>query len=149
VSAFSEKGDELSSEIFYRIHFQLTRVHTIADDAFPFCESVARRHEQIIIAAMVKGEESTGWFVKPGVPVPNESASAMKIVQTEIVASIIKQNESYLGKVNYIHVKQELADVILFPLRDLMVFCIVLQRPYDLDEVTSMVSESLKAYSFV
>ncbi|HEX2615794.1 MAG TPA: hypothetical protein VHL10_09900 [Nitrososphaera sp.] len=124
-------------------------MHTVSDDAFPFCESVARRHEQIIIAAMIEERESTGWFVKPGVPVPNESASAMKIIQTEIVASIVKQNESYLGKVSYIHVKQELADVILFPLRDTAVFCIVLQRPYDLDEVTSMVSESLKAYSFV
>lgn len=122
---------------------------TIEDDAFPFCESVARRHEQIIIAAMVKEGESIGWFVKPGVPVPNESASAMKVVQTEIVTSIIKQNESYLGKVSYIHVKQELADVILFPLLDRTVFCIVLQRPYDLDVITCMVSESLKAHSFV
>lgn len=122
---------------------------TIEDDAFPFCESVARRHEQIIIAAMVREGESIGWFVKPGVPVPNESASAIKVVQTEIVTSIIKQNESYLGKISYIHVKQELADVILFPLLDRTVFCIVLQRPYDLDVITCMVSESLKAHSFV
>jgi len=98
---------------------------------------------------MVKEGESIGWFVKPGVPVPNESASALKVVQTEIVTSIIKQNESYLGKVSYIHVRQELADVILFPLRDRVVFCIVLQRPYDLDVITYTVSESLKAHSFV
>ena len=72
----------------------------------------------------------------------------MKIIQTEIAASMVKK-ESYLGKVDFIHLKQELADVILLPLRDTAVFCIVLQRPYDLDEVTSMVSESPKAYSFV
>lgn len=78
---------------------------------------------------MVKEGESIGWFVKPGVSMSNESASAIKVVQTEIVTSIIKQNESCLGKVSYIHVRRELADVILFPLRDRTVFCIVLQRP--------------------
>jgi hypothetical protein len=31
-------------------------VHTISDDAFPFCESFARRHEHII-GAMIKERE--------------------------------------------------------------------------------------------
>ena len=49
----------------------------------------------------------------------------MKIIQTEIAASMVKK-ESYLGKVDFIHLKQELADVILLPLGDTAVFCIVL-----------------------
>lgn len=120
-------------------------MHSVVDDAFPICKKIAECDKQILITSMLKKNESTGWYVRPKTPVPNESASNIKIFQTELVTSIIKENESYLGKVSYIHVRQDLADVILFPRPAQVVFCVVVQRPYDLERLTAMVSDMLDA----
>ena len=120
-------------------------VRSAVDDAFPICKEIAECDNQIIITSMLKKNESTGWYVKPKTTVPNEAASNTKIFQAELVTSIIKENESYLGKVSYIHVRQELADVILFPRPAQVVMCVVVQRPYNLEHLTAKVSDLLDA----
>jgi hypothetical protein len=115
-------------------------------EATLFCEAVAKDNKQILITTMIKSSKAEGWYVKPGTPVPNDSAAATKRIQTEIIASIAKENEDYLGKVNFILVRQELADVILFPRSPKIVFCIVVQRPYDLDRLTESVLIKLDAF---
>ncbi len=114
-----------------------------ARDAFAFCESIVNHDNKILIASLLKNRDPLGWFVRPGTPIPDQNASIIKAVQAQLVASVVKENESYLGKVQYILVRQELADVALFPRADRMVLCIVVARPYDLDKLVAKVLDSL------
>lgn len=122
--------------------YRMTSSGTIAN-AFSFCESIVNYDRNILIASLLQQGDSIGWFVRQGTPIPNEDATALKVSQARLVTSIIKQNESYLGKVNYIHVSQEMADVILFPRNFGIVLCLVLSRPYNLEDVVTKVSHSL------
>jgi len=112
-------------------------------DAFAFCESIVNYDKNILIASLLQNSDSIGWFVRPGIPLPNEDATAVKVIQTQLVTSVIKENESYLGKVRYILVHQDLADVILFPRNNRTVLCLVVAKPYKVDELVAKVSDSL------
>lgn len=114
-----------------------------AAKAFSFCESIVKGSKNIVIASLLQNNESIGWFVRPGTPIPDEDATSVKITQTTVVTSIIRQNESYLGKVRFILVQQEMADVILFPCESNMVLCTVVIRPYDLQQLVAKISDSL------
>ena len=120
----------------------MTGSGTVAN-AFSLCKSVVESDDSILIAALLDNNESIGWFVRPGTPIPNEDATGIKVTQTTIVTSIIKQNENYLGKVGYVLVHQELADVILFPKSGKIVLCVVIIRPYELESIVSKVSSAL------
>jgi hypothetical protein len=110
-----------------------------------FCKTVAQYDDQIVITAMLKDSEPVGSYVKAGTPLPNLSMKTIKIIQASLIASIVRENESYLGKVNHIKIDQELADVILFPhAPNSSVFCVVVQRPYNFDRLAAKVLQSLK-----
>jgi len=94
---------------------------------------------------MINGSETTGRYVKPGIQVPDDSMAINKRTQTEIVSSIVKENEDYLGKVSFVLVRQQIADIILFPRSSKSHFCVVAQRPYDLDKTSGTVLEALQA----
>lgn len=125
----------------------------VQEDAISlFCKTVAQYDDQIVITAMLKDSESIGSYVKAGTPLPNLSMKTIKIIQASLIASIVRENESYLGKVNYIRIDQELADVILFPRApNNSIFCVVVQRPYNFDQLAAKILQSLKdsiVYSF-
>jgi hypothetical protein len=106
---------------------------------------VAENNKQILITSMINGSETTGRYVKPGIQVPDDSMAINKRTQTEIVSSIIKENEDYLGKVSFVLLRQQIADIILFPRSNKSLFCVVAQRPYDLDKTSTTVLEALQA----
>jgi hypothetical protein len=112
---------------------------------FSFCESVAQTDEHILITSLINGLKNIAHYVKPGTQVPNDSVAANKRIQAAIVASTVKENESYLGKVSFVLVRQEMADVILFPRSPEGIFCVVARRPYDLDKMTTSILEALQA----
>ncbi len=96
-----------------------------APDAFAFCESIVNHDSKILIASLLKNRDPLGWFVRPGTPIPDQTTSIIKAVQAQLVASVVKENESYLGKMQYILVRQELADIghILVPLLSTAISC--------------------------
>jgi hypothetical protein len=66
-------------------------------------------------------------------------------VQAQLVTSIVRNNEDYLGKVGFAIVRHEMADVFLFPVHGKKgrVFCMVVARPYDLDSLVAKVTRFL------
>ncbi len=112
---------------------------------FQFCKSIVDINEKIIITALLKDGESVGWYVKPGTLVPSEKSSELKALQTFIVTHMIKQNEDYLGSLQYVHVRQKEADVFLFPESNERILCVVATAPYDEEKLVAAISESLNA----
>jgi hypothetical protein len=74
-------------------------------------------------------------------------------IQTQLVVSLVKNNEDYLGKVSksFVMVRQEMADVLLFSMpgksKKNRVFCMVVSRPYDMDRLVDKVCRFLAAGS--
>jgi hypothetical protein len=111
---------------------------------FQFCKTVADISEKITITSLLKDGKSVGWYVKPGTPVPNEKSSELKALQTFIITHVIKQNESYLGSLQYVHVRQKAADVFLFPESHERILCVVILPPFDEEKLVAAVTESIE-----
>ena len=62
------------------------------------------------------------------------------------MTSIVRNNEDYFGKVVFTMVRQELADIFPFPFpnRKTRVSCVVVARPYHMDELVAKVSNFLE-----
>ena len=110
--------------------------------ASSFCQSIVNLDSSILVATVIHKGKSLGTFARQGTPQPNKDAAEVKLIQTELAAAIIRENENYLGRVKYIHVCQEMADMIVFP-KDKFLLFIIAARPYDLEGIVSRVSGSL------
>lgn len=108
------------------------------------CEKIVKLDPQIVIAALIdeKGR-SVDWYVKEGVPVPDDTRSARMSQQTLIVMSIIKTGVDYLGNLEYIHLKMSKMDVIHFPAFNGGIMAVVLNRPYDEKAVAAKILDAL------
>lgn len=113
--------------------------------ASKICESIAGEDGKILIAALLEDSSMISWYVRPKTPVPNEERQAIMAIQAQLVTSIVKNNEDYLGKVGFAMVRQEMADVFLFPVhsKKRRVFCMVVARPYDLEGLVAKVARFL------
>lgn len=109
------------------------------------CERIVRLDPQILIAALIdeKGQ-SKDWYVKQGVPVPDDTRSEKMAQQTLIMMSIVRTAKDYLGEVEYIHTRMSKMDVIHFSAYGKGVMAVVLNRPYDEKAVTTKILDILR-----
>ena len=109
------------------------------------CEKIVQLDPRILIAALIdeKGK-ALEWHVGKGVPVPDDARSEKMAQQTVMVMSIIKTGTDYLGELQYVHMKMDKMDVIHFPAFKSGVMAVVLNRPYDENAVTTMITNSLR-----
>jgi hypothetical protein len=109
------------------------------------CESIAGIDEKIVITALLEDSSIVSWYARPKTPVPNGKRQAAMAIQAQLVTSIVRNNEDYLGKVDFAMVRQEMADAFLFPIhgKKRRIFCMVVARPYDLDGLVAKVDRFL------
>jgi hypothetical protein len=102
-------------------------------------------NEKVLITALLEDSAVLSWYVKPKTPVPNEERQEAMAIQAQLVTSIVSNNEDYLGRVDFVMVRQEMADVFLFPVhgKKRRVFCAVVARPYDMDDLVASVTRFL------
>lgn len=118
------------------------------DAVSSFCKAVAYCDDQIAITTMIDESEAIGSYAKAGTLIPNLSMKTIKIIQVSLLTSIAKENENYLGRVNYMRINQELAEIILFPYSSKGVFCTVVNRPYDFEQLVAKISQALLSFNF-
>ena len=113
--------------------------------ASKICESIAAIDGNVLITALLEDSSTLSWYVKPRTPLPNEERQAAMAIQAQLVTSIVRNNEDYLGKVSFTMVRQELADIFLFPVsgKKRRVFCVVVARPYDIDSLVVKITSFL------
>ena len=109
---------------------------------------MAEQHEDILIVAVLQNDKAPDWYVKPGIPVPTESRYANMIIQTQLIISIIKNNQDYLGKLEHVFVSQGMVDVALFPLKENEVVCVVMKKQAMNSPVMRNVSEFLRSLGY-
>ena len=78
-------------------------------------------------------------------PELDENRQMVMSIETNIIMTIIKKNQDYLGTVRFVMVRQEMGDVFLFPVRGRpkRTFCVIVKRPYSLDKITRNVENLL------
>lgn len=80
------------------------------------CESLVKSNEAIMIAALLEGEQVMDWYVREGVPVPKEETWKQMIIRVQILLSMLKSTEGYLGDFNHVRIQHDLGVVYIFPL---------------------------------
>ncbi len=89
------------------------------------CETIVRSRASIVIAALLGGEKAVDWYVRKGVPVPNEETWKVMITKVQILVSMLKNSTSYLGDFNHVRVQHDMGVVYLFPIGTRKVLCVV------------------------
>lgn len=101
------------------------------DNEHFLCDSIAAVNPEVIIAAFLQGSEPTAFYVKKGTPTPDDETSRLMTLRTQLIMSMIKESEEYLGEARYVKISQEQADVYLFQAGHMRTFVAVVSRPYD------------------
>lgn len=107
---------------------------------------VKSNDDMLIAAALLEGEKPIDWYVREGIPVPNEPTWRQMITKVQILMSMLKNTKGYLGNFEHVSVKHELGIVYLFPTGMQKVLCIVAKPETD-NALTSFVKQFLKMHS--
>ena len=99
--------------------------------ASKICESIAWVDNKIVITALLEDSSAVSWYVRPKTLPPNEERQETMAIQAQLITSIVRNNENYLGSVGFTMIRQEMAEVFLFPVhgKRRRVFCVVVARP--------------------
>jgi hypothetical protein len=99
-----------------------------------------------MIVAWLKEDVAKDFFVKEGVPIPNEQAQKILALRTQLVTQIIKESDSYLGDLGYIKVCQENADVFLFYIAPLETLVVVIKSDtYNEKSIVNAIQDKISA----
>jgi hypothetical protein len=119
----------------------------LPSNPLPICQQIVELSDNILIATLLSKNKMIDHYVRKKTPVPKQDRKPRMILQIHMLASIVKANEDYLGKVSYIHIKQEQADVLVFPLAKYIEFCVIVKRPFDIYELTAKISKALQEFN--
>lgn len=112
------------------------------------CKSIANIDRNILITTLLQENESVAFYVRPDTPVPDDADIPNMIARSQIMAGIPEADRGYLGKVRYVKVSKEDADVFLFSIQPRRAFVVVILRPYDenqiVDDILHKVVDKLK-----
>ena len=112
------------------------------------CKSIANIDKNILITTLLQENESVAFYVRPEVPVPDDADIPSMIVRSQIMAAIPDADKAYLGKVRYVKVSKDDADIFLFPIQSRRAFVAVIMRSYDeskiVDDILHKVVDKLK-----
>ncbi len=111
------------------------------------CRAIVESHKDILIAALLDKEEAVDFYVRPGMPVPDDFRTENMIIQTQLVVSIVKQNQDYLGDLSFIHIRMGKADVLHVPVRLSRVLVAVIKPQKVTSKVVAAVLEGIKKLS--
>ncbi len=110
------------------------------------CESLVKSNDAIIIAALLEGEKPVDWYVREGMPVPKEESWREMIIKVQILTSMLKSSEEYLGGFDHARVHNKLGIVHLFPAGTQKVLCVV-TKPENDDGLTRIIRRHLAEMS--
>lgn len=100
--------------------------------------------DDILIACIIDDGHAIDYFVRSGVPVPDEWRSSNLSVQTALIMSMVMQSQDYLGRLKFIHFHMERVDVLHFALSEKKILVVVIQ-PQTLDgRLVSMIHDHVK-----
>lgn len=108
------------------------------------CESVANDHPGVLITSFLQEDETVAFHVKKGIPVPDQKVVPGMIFRTQLIMSMIKDSEAYLGELRYVKVSQSDADVLLFSMGAMRVFIVVAARPYNEEKLANSIMRRLQ-----
>jgi hypothetical protein len=80
------------------------------------CEVLANLHEDILMVAVMDGENASDVYLKQGVPFPHEQAWKQMILKMQIMISLARNTKSFLGTFDHLHLRHEFGDVLAFQL---------------------------------
>lgn len=109
------------------------------------CEDVIHGEEAILATAILEADSALSWAVKPEMPELDEHHQRVMSIEVNIIMTLVKKNQDYLGAMDFVMVRQKMADVFLFPVpgRPKRTFCMVVKRPYDQERLVKKVQELL------
>jgi hypothetical protein len=110
------------------------------------CKLLAESDDSIIITTLLDDNVAKDWFVKQGTLVPDQKSSQIMATQASLLCSLVNTNHDYLGKLYHIIVRQELADVMLFPITKKQVLIVLVRRPYNSDKMIELLNKFIKRY---
>lgn len=106
------------------------------------CEVVANLHEDILMVAVMDGENASDVYLKQGVPFPHEQAWKQMILKMQIMTSLAKNTKGFLGSFDHLLLHHEFGDVLAFPIGAERVLFIV-ARPTTDSELAGLVRQNL------
>lgn len=80
------------------------------------CEVLGNLHEDILMVAVMDGENASDVYLKQGVPFPHEQAWKQVILKMQIMTSLARNTKSFLGAFDHLHLRHEFGDILVFPL---------------------------------
>lgn len=80
------------------------------------CEALANLHEDILMVAVMDGENASDVYLKQGVPFPQEQAWKQMILKMQIMTSLARNTKSFLGAFDHLHLRHEFGDIFVFPI---------------------------------
>lgn len=109
-----------------------------------FCKSIADIDHNILITTLLQENESIAFYVKPGVPVPDEADIPLMIVRSQVMAGIPENDKGYLGRLRYVKVSKDDADIFFFLMPSKRMFIAVINRPFDEAKIVSAIRHRIE-----
>lgn len=106
------------------------------------CEVLANLHEDILMVAVMDGENASDVYLKQRVPFPHEQAWKQMILKMQIMISLAKNTKSFLGAFDHLLLRHEFGDVLVFPLGVEKVLFVVANSSAD-SELVNLVRQNL------
>lgn len=95
------------------------------------CEVLANLHQDILMVAVMDGENTSDIYLKQGIPFPHEQAWKQMILKIQIMISLARNTKSFLGTFDHLLLRHEFGDVLVFPLGPEKVLFIVVKSAAD------------------
>ena len=93
---------------------------------------------------LLDGNQVISSFTKPNAPALNKAEQSTMALQAHMMAGMVGQNESQLGKSDFLMIRYAIGDAFVFPTGDKQrIFIICRSRPYDMDDFVKKVKELL------
>ncbi len=111
------------------------------------CKAIVESHEDILMAALLNKEEAVDFYVRTGLPVPDDFRTENMIIQTQLVVSMVKENQDFLGELSFIYMHMGKADVLHVPVPMGRVLAVVIKPQKVANQVISAVLEKVNKLS--
>ncbi len=106
------------------------------------CEVLANLHEDILMVAVMDGENTSDVYLKQGIPFPHEQAWKQMILKMQIMISLARNTKSFLGAFDHLVLRHEFGDVLVFQLgTEKLLF--VVARPAADSALVSVIRQNL------
>lgn len=83
-------------------------------------------NEEILLACIIERGNVIDYYIRPGVPIPNEWRANELAAQTSLMMSMVLKGQDYMGKLKFVHFHMENVDGLHFSLGGSKVLAVML-----------------------